>query len=103
MSDEKKTHSVAARITHFREQKGWTINKLANKAGVSQSYLRDIEISNKNPTVEFVSILCDALGISLSEFFADSEEESQQNALIEKVMSLTTEQRAALKAFLDLI
>ena len=38
---------VGKRIKHFREQKNYTINKLANKAGVSQNYLRDVELENK--------------------------------------------------------
>lgn len=37
-------------------------------AGISQSYLRDVELGNKNPTVEVLSYLCDALGISLLDF-----------------------------------
>ena len=38
------------RIRELREQKNYTLNKLANHAGVSQSYLRDVELENKNPT-----------------------------------------------------
>ena len=49
---------IAARIRFFREQKGYTVNKLANLAGVSQSYLRSIELGDKNPTVETLSTLC---------------------------------------------
>ena len=59
---------IAARIRFFREQKGYTVNKLANLAGVSQSYLRSIELGDKNPTVETLSTLCWALDISLRDF-----------------------------------
>ncbi len=37
------------RITYFRTQKNYSVNKLANLAGISQSYLRDVELGNKNP------------------------------------------------------
>lgn len=52
---------IASRITFFREQKGITVNKLANIAGISQSFLREIELGNKKPTVETLSYICDAL------------------------------------------
>lgn len=43
------------------EVKGYSVNKLANMAGVSQSYLRDIELGAKNPTISFISLLCEQL------------------------------------------
>ena len=59
---------IGARISFFRTQKNYTVNKLANMAGISQSYLRDVELGKKNPTVEILSFVCDALDISLSDF-----------------------------------
>lgn len=56
------------RITYFRTQKNYSVNKLANLAGISQSYLRDVELGNKNPTIEILSYICDALNISLKDF-----------------------------------
>ncbi|MBQ9121824.1 MAG: helix-turn-helix transcriptional regulator, partial [Clostridia bacterium] len=35
---------VGKRIRYFREQRGLTVNGLANMAGISQSYLREIEL-----------------------------------------------------------
>lgn len=58
---------VGKRITELKKQKNMSTNYLANKAGVSQSYLRDVELGKKNPTIE----ICDALGITLYNFFAD--------------------------------
>lgn len=63
---------IGAKLKTLRETKGYTINKLANMAGVSQSYLRDVELGNKNPTVLFLSLICEQLEISLSEFFSDN-------------------------------
>ena len=61
--------NVASRIIYLREQKGLTTNKLANMAGISQSHLREIELGLRNPTVETLSYFCDALGVTLEEFF----------------------------------
>ena len=66
--------NVGLRIKELREIKGYSVNKLANMAGVSQSYLRDIEQGNKNPTVSFLSLLCEQLDITLKDFFDDTFE-----------------------------
>lgn len=52
---------VGKRIIELREKKNFTTNYLANKAGISQSYLRAIELGKKNPTVEMLTYICDAL------------------------------------------
>ncbi len=92
---------VGKRIKKLREQKNYTINKLANEAGVSQSYLRDIELENKNPTVEFLSFICDALDISLKDFFDDEFESSIiSDPVVKSIYKLTPEQKTALLGFL---
>ena len=88
---------IGERLAFFRAGKGYSVNKLANLSGVSQSYLREIELGNKNPTVEFLTVLCDTLGISLKEFFDDQP----TDPLISKIYQLTPQQRKALGDFLD--
>lgn len=93
---------IGNRIKHFREQKNYTINKLANKAGVSQSYLRDVELENKNPTLSFLSLICDALDISLKDFFSDESETSiQSDPVVQAVYKLSPQQKATLLEFLN--
>ena len=91
---------VANRIKHFRTKKGLTVNALANLAGISQSYLRDIELGNKTPTVEYLEYICDALKISLVTFFDDSEGSGNFQALF---TSLSPQQQSALIDFLKSI
>ena len=92
---------IATRIKFYREQKGYTVNKLANMAGISQSYLRAVELGQKNPTVETLSELCWALGLSLRDFFDDDTlSRLLEDALFEQVYKLTPQQRKALTAFL---
>lgn len=85
------------RIKYFRQMKNMTVNKLANMAGISQSYLRDLELGNKQPTIEYLTYICDALGISLKRFFSDDNEE---NEIIKLIDELNTEQRESLVHFL---
>lgn len=73
------------------------VSKLANLSGVSQSYLRDLELGNKQPTVEYLSYICEALGITLERFFAD---EKNENEITELITKLTPMQKEALISFL---
>ena len=97
-----RSYDVGSRITHFRKQKNYTVNRLANLAGISQSYLRDVELGNKNITVETLSLVCYALDISLSDFFNDTPSKwDTADPLIQKIYSLDLKQREALLAFLN--
>ena len=92
--------NVGERIKELREKRGLTVNKLANLAGISQSYLRDVELGNKNPTVETLSYFCDALEISLKEFF--SENDSVVNPfLMSAINQLSNQQQLKLAEFLQ--
>ena len=63
---------ISERIIALREARGFSTNKLANRAGISQSYLREIELGKKNPTIEILSYICEALDVSLSGFFSEN-------------------------------
>ena len=92
---------IAAQIKFFREQKGYTVNNLANLAGISQSYLRAVELGQKNPTVDLLSSLCWALDISLRDFFNDELlSDLKQDELILQIYRLSDEQRKQLTLFL---
>ncbi len=91
---------VSKRITQLREARGMTTNKLANRAGISQSYLREIELSAKNPTVETLSYICDALGISLAEFFSD-DSSGVQPFVISAIKLLNEDEQIKLADFIN--
>lgn len=90
---------VGKRITELREKKGYTVNKLATLSGISQSYLRDIELGNKQPTIEYLEYICYGLGISISDFFAT--EHSQNDKINNLLLKLTTLQKEKLIDFLS--
>lgn len=92
--------NIGERLVQLRKLKGITTNKLANIAGVSQSHLREIERGSKNPTVETLSYFCDALGISLADFF--SEDIQGINPLLASaVKKLNDRQQLKLAEFLN--
>lgn len=93
--------NVGERIIELRTARGITTNKLANMAGVSQSHLREIELGKRNPTVETLSFFCDALGVSLSDFFNTDDGTAVNPLLLTAVKSLTEEQQLRLADFIN--
>lgn len=93
--------NIGNRIAQLRSAKGYSVNKLANLAGISQSHLRDVELGNRNPTVEILSILCETLGISLRDFFDDPAKTLPDDPLLAKICQLTPGQKKALLSFLE--
>lgn len=94
--------NIGRRISNLRTSKGYSVNYLANQAGVSQSYLREIEMGHyENPSIDILDALCGALGISLKEFF-DVHTELQDSAdlLLDEIAQLTPTQRDNLRLFL---
>ena len=94
--------NIGKRIAYFRTTKGLTVNKLANLSGISQSYLRDIELGkNNNPSVEILDCLCTTLGITLQEFF-DTEDSLSftRDPLMLEIYQLTPYQKEKLLTFL---
>lgn len=93
--------NVGERIIELRTARGITTNKLANMAGVSQSHLREIELGKRNPTVETLSFFCDALGVSLADFFSDAESGTVNPLLLTAVKNLTESQQLKLADFIN--
>ncbi|MDA1476490.1 HTH-type transcriptional regulator SlrR [Bacillus changyiensis] len=57
-------------IRMYRKRNGYSINQLADIAGVSKSYLSKIERGvHKNPSIEFLKKISRALKIDLKELF----------------------------------
>lgn len=87
---------VGRRIKYFREKKNWKQNELANRAGVSPTYIYQLERGLKSVTVEYLGYICNALGISLEEFFR-SGSPNEKTA----VDALNDKQRDLLNNFLE--
>lgn len=94
--------NIGERIAYFRTSKGFSVNHLANRSGISQSYLREIEMGRyTNPSVDVLDVLCNALGISLKEFFdVDTDLHDMNDCLLKEISKLTPEQREHLMLFL---
>ncbi len=92
---------VGKRIKYLREQKNLKKNTLANLAGVSPTYIDKLENGERCPTVEYLSYICFGLGITLAEFFRDSDEQKELNTLIQNLTArLSPKQQTILLDFL---
>jgi transcriptional regulator with XRE-family HTH domain len=60
---------LAARIKALREAKGWSQERLAERAAMQRSYLADLELGRRNPSVRTLVKVANAFGIPISELF----------------------------------
>jgi transcriptional regulator with XRE-family HTH domain len=63
--------SVGATVRRLREERGWSLTDLAERAGISRSYLAQIESGKSAPTEEKILQLADALGALPSELLGE--------------------------------
>ncbi len=90
--------NVGERLLELRNMCWLTQNGLAERAGVSQTHLRRVELGQADITVGHLQLLCDAMNISLQDFFRIEEERDELSVAISK---LTPKQKKLLTAFLE--
>ncbi len=90
--------NVGERLLELRNKCWLTQNGLAEKAGVSQTHLRRVELGQADITIGHLQLLCDAMNISLQEFFSVEVEKDELSIAISK---LTPKQKKLLIAFLE--
>ena len=97
--------NIGERISYFRKERKYSVNGLAMRSGVSQSYVRELELGHyENPTIEVIESICGALGISLSEFFDEHKDiHTTNDNLIEEIELLNPAQRDLLRQFLHIL
>ena len=89
---------VSKRLIELREQCGYTQNGLAERAGVSQTHLRRVELGQADITIGHLQLLCDAMGISLQDFFTETANTDETTLALSK---LSPKQKTLLLTFLE--
>lgn len=91
-------------IKHLREmmkERQWSEYRLAKEAQLSQSTITNIFHRNTLPSVPTLKIICDAFGITLSQFFAEEKAFSAaQLEVINDWEKLTLEQQALVRSIM---
>ncbi len=95
--------NVLERITYYRKQKNWSEYQLAEYSGLTQSTISSWYRKNMIPTIPSLEKICDAFGITLSQFFSTEDEDFAltdcQKALLKEASRLTNVQQLALIEF----
>ena len=89
---------VSKRIINLRERCGLTQNGLAERAGISQTHLRRVELGQADITIGYLQLICNAMGISIQDFF---NEESSADEMTIALSKLSPKQKSLLLTFLE--
>lgn len=69
----KENFSCGNRIKELRKEFALSQEQLALNAGITPVYLGQVERGQKNATVNTIELICNALNVSLSDFFATAD------------------------------
>ena len=92
---------VLEKLLTLLNERGWSEYRLAQKAGLNESTISNIYRRNTVPTIATLKAVCDAFGITLSQFFADDDSDMVEvtpelKELLDAWNPLTPEQRAVI-------
>ena len=102
---------VTGRLKELCEKKHMSRYRLSIITGVSQTAVANIFTGKSTPTISTLSLMCDAFGISLAQFFMDGADageafpglSDQQRKLLEAWEELGPEKRQMLVKFIESI
>lgn len=69
----KAVIQLGMRIRYLRSLRKWSQEDLALEANINRNYICDLENGRRNPSLEVLERISDALGITLSELFRGIE------------------------------
>lgn len=87
---------VLERLRKLLQERGWSEYRLAQVSGLNESTISNIYRRNTLPTIPTLEAICKAFGITLSQFFAESdmvEITPDVKELLDAWVSLTSEQK----------
>lgn len=61
---------LGSRLQALRKQKGLTQDALATAVGLGRSYLAEIELGRRNPSLDSLKLIADGLQVPLSKLLA---------------------------------
>lgn len=106
---EVSSMSFGKNLSRFRKEKGLTQEDLVKKSGVAISQIRRYEADNSSPTLDVVTRLAKALGVSIDELVFDKATGIAATKLMDRelleqfemVSSLDEDEREAVKKILE--
>jgi transcriptional regulator with XRE-family HTH domain len=71
---EELTAAVAARVRALRSARGWSLDELAGRSGVSKGMLVQIEAARTNPSLGTLCRIADAVGVAIGQLLEPDRE-----------------------------
>ncbi len=65
---------LGERVRALRKQKDWSLEELAERAGMHVTYLSSVERGYRNPTLNVLAAIASALDVTLSSLLKDMKE-----------------------------
>jgi transcriptional regulator with XRE-family HTH domain len=72
------TAAVAEHVRELRTARGWSLDELAGRSGVSKGMVVQVEGARTNPSIGTLCRLADAFGVTIAELLAPVPERSVQ-------------------------
>lgn len=94
---------ILERINKLREEKGWTMYKLAEESMITQSTLANMYARNTLPSITTLLCICKGLGITPAQFFAEGDEKNEELKTMELLNAYAKLSEKDKKAVLNLI
>ncbi len=97
-------YELVEKIDNLRKERGWTNYKLCEEAGITQSTLFNMHSRGTLPSITTLYAICNAFGITLSEFFSDGQSyapDKSEMRLVEKYRKLSYRDKKAVNAVID--
>lgn len=69
---------IAARLAGLRTERGWSLDALAERTGISRATLSRLERGELSPTAAMLGRLCSTFGWTLSRLMAEAETRTPQ-------------------------
>lgn len=79
---------VQKRLRNLMTQRNWSAYRLAKQADLSETTISNLFKRGQLPTIYTLERICDAFGITLSQFFAEENEAITLNEEQKKILSL---------------
>ena len=97
---------IIERIKELRDARGWSTNRLALEAELTQSTVAALLNKESSlPSLDTLTHLCDAFGITLAQFFLEDEQNElvsvQEKLLIEQYRKLPDKKKEAVLTLLE--
>lgn len=74
-ADAGLDHRLAARLKMLRQDRGWSLDDLAGRAGISRATLSRLENAEVSPTASVLGKLCAAYGLTMSRLMLMVEDD----------------------------